>query len=253
MITPNPVLCELLQWDSEFFGFRIARVCGDALRQEPALQIDDWCRNNRVRGLYFLARADDPATIQRAEHLGFNLVDIRVTFEREMMNSHEPARSKLPDGIYIRPVQPDDLPGLQVMARIGHRETRFFSDSHFPRHRVEELYSTWVTLEIQGRAQTVLVAASAANQPLGYVSCHIDTSSREGEIGLVGVSPEVRGRGIGKSLVLGAMDWYQNQSAHKVIVITQGNNLAAQRLYQKCGFISLKLQLWYHKWYPIQD
>jgi hypothetical protein len=36
-------------------------------------------------------------------------------------------------------------------------------------------------------------------------------------------------------------------------VVTQGNNLAAQRLYQTCGFLSRDLQLWYHKWYPVWD
>src|SRR5208282_4213678 len=139
------------------------------------------------------------------------------------------------------------------MARTGHKETRFFNDAHFPRQRAGDLYSTWITLEAQGRAQIVLVAASTANQPLGYVSCHLDPVLRAGQIGLVGVRPEVRGRGIGKSLVLAAIDWYRVQGAQEVTVVTQGNNRTAQRLYQQCGFLSRDLQLWYHKWYPILD
>jgi ribosomal protein S18 acetylase RimI-like enzyme len=253
MSAPNPVPCELLSWDTGFFRCRIARVCGDTLKQEQAVQIDEWSRSNRIRGLYFLSRADDPATIQTAEKHGFGLVDIRVTFERVVMNSHDSARPAPPAGTSIRPVQPDDLPGLQAMARTVHRETRFFNDSHFPRQRAEDLYSTWITLESQGRAQTVLVAASVANQPLGYVSCHLDLVRREGQIGLVGVGPEVRGRGIGKNLVLAAIDWFRTQGVHEVTVVTQGNNPAAQRLYQQCGFLSRGLQLWYHKWYPILD
>ena len=253
MSVSNCVPCEMLSWDTEFFGCRIARVCGDTLKQEQAVQIDEWSRSNRIRCLYFLSRADDPATIQTAEKHGFGLVDIRVTFERVVMNLHDPARPEPPAGASIRPVQPDDLPGLQAMARTGHGGTRFFSDSHFPRQRVEDLYSTWITLESRGRAQTVLVAASAANQPLGYVSCHMDPARREGQIGLVGVSPEVRGRGIGKNLVLAAIGWFRTQGAHEVTVVTQGNNRAAQRLYQQCGFLSRDLQLWYHKWYPILD
>ncbi len=249
----NSALCELLPWDTEFFCCRIARVCGDTLKQEQAVQIDEWSRNNRVRGLYFLSRADDPATIQSAEQHGFGLVDIRVTLERGVMDSHDSTRPALPTGASIRPVQPDDLPGLQAMARTELRGTRFYNDLHFPRQRVEDLYSTWITLESQGRAQTVLVAASATNQPLGYVSCHLDLARREGQIGLVGVSPEVRGKDIGKSLVLAAIDWYRAQGAQEVTVVTQGNNRAAQRLYQQCGFLSWDLQLWYHKWYPITD
>src|ERR1035441_5781677 len=62
------------------------------------------------------------------------------------------------------------------------------------------------------------------------VSCHLDLVRREGQIGLVGVGPEVRGRGIGKNLVLAAIDWFRTQGVHEVTVVTQGNNRAAQRL-----------------------
>jgi dTDP-4-amino-4,6-dideoxy-D-galactose acyltransferase len=249
----NSIPCELLPWDTEFFGFRIARVCGDTLKNEQVVKIDEWSRSNGVRCLYFLSQAYDSVTIQIAERHGFGLVDIRVTFEHRMMDSHDSICSDLPAGICIRPAQPDDLSGLQVMARTGHRETRFFSDSHFPRQRAEDLYSTWITLEVQGRAEKVLISASAANQPLGYISCHLDPIRQEGQIGLVGVSPEIRGRGIGKNLVQAAIGWFKTQGAQKVTVVTQGNNQAAQRLYQQCGFLSRDLQLWYHKWYPILD
>jgi ribosomal protein S18 acetylase RimI-like enzyme len=251
MSAPDPALCELLPWDIDFFRCRIARVCGDTLKDEQALQIDDWCRGHRIQCLYFLSRTDDPATIQIAEKHGFALVDIRVTLERRLSDGPDPARPAPAGDITIRSSQPDDLPGLQTMARKGHSETRFFNDAHFPRQRAEDFYSTWITLEVQGRAQTVLVAASAANQPLGYVSCHLDSARREGQIGLVGVNPEVRGRGIGRGLIRAALDWYRNHGAQVVTVVTQGNNRPAQRLYQQCGFLTQNLQLWYHKWYPL--
>ena len=250
MSVPNPAPCELLPWDTEFFDCRIARVCGDTLKPEQAVQVDEWSRSHRVRGLYFLSRADAPESIQTAEKHGFGLVDIRVTYERAVMPAPVPARPDPPVGATIRPVQPDDLPGLQAMARTVYDDTRFFNDSHFPRQRAEDLYSTWITLETQGRAQVVWVAASATDQPLGYVSCHLDPARRKGKIGLVGVSPEVRGRGIGKNLAWAAIDWFGAQGAQEVTVVTQGNNQTAQRLYQQCGFLSRDLQLWYHKWYP---
>ena len=49
MSVPNPVPCELLPWDTEFFRCRIARVCGDTLKPEQAVQIDEWSRSNRIR------------------------------------------------------------------------------------------------------------------------------------------------------------------------------------------------------------
>jgi ribosomal protein S18 acetylase RimI-like enzyme len=31
-------------------------------------------------------------------------------------------------------------------------------------------------------------------------------------------------------------------------VVTQGRNIASQRLYQKHGFVTQSIQLWYHRW-----
>jgi dTDP-4-amino-4,6-dideoxy-D-galactose acyltransferase len=251
MSEPNPPPCELLSWDTDFFGCRLARVRSNTLQPEVMAAIDDWCWSNQIRGLYFLSSADDPATIRIVEQHGFGLVDIRVTLARGLTNSGLPIDSFTVFGIHIRPVRPNDLPGLQAMARTGHQDTRFFSDRHFSRQRAEDLYSTWIYLETQGRAQVVFVAAGTNDQPIGYASCHLDAPGRKGQIGLVGVATEARGQGVGKCLVQAALDWFRNQGAQEVSVVTQGKNLAAQRLYQKCGFLSRNLELWYHKWYPI--
>jgi hypothetical protein len=31
-------------------------------------------------------------------------------------------------------------------------------------------------------------------------------------------------------------------------VVTQARNVPAQRLYQKCGFITRSVELWFHRW-----
>lgn len=248
--SPDP--CQLLPWDTEFFRCRIARVHGDTLKEEQALQIDDWCLKSGISCLYFLARADNPATIRIAEKHGFGLVDIRVTFDYVPANSHPPAAAPM-TGVSVRPSQPDDLPELQLMARTAHTDARFFKDSRFSRERAEELYSTWIARDMQGRAQLVLVAVSETGRPVGYITCHLDQARRQGQIGLVAVSSQARRRGIGKSLVLAAMDWFKTQGADTILVVTQGDNLAAQRLYQQCGFLIQDLQVWYHKWYPMPD
>lgn len=249
----NPAPCDLLPWDSEFFRCRIARVRGNTLNPERALEIDQWGRRNRIRCLYFLSRADDPRTIQAAEEAGFALVDIRVTLERALGESEGSSHLRSPAATEIRPAKPRDLPKLQTIGRTAHSATRFFSDTNFPRGAAEEFYSTWISLEVRGRAQTVLVAASATDEAIGYISCHLDPDRREGLIGLVGVSAAFRGRGIGKSLVQAGLDWFDTQKACGVTVVTQGSNRASQRLYQRCGFVHADMQLWYHKWYPLLD
>jgi hypothetical protein len=34
-----------------------------------------------------------------------------------------------------------------------------------------------------------------------------------------------------------------------VNVVTQGRNSKAQRLYERCGFLTRSVQLWYHRWF----
>lgn len=79
MSTADPVACEFLPWDTEFFGCRIARVRGDTLTPLKAAQVDRWSRRNRIQGLYFLSCSDDPATVRTAEQHGFQLVDVALT------------------------------------------------------------------------------------------------------------------------------------------------------------------------------
>jgi len=244
--------CDLLPWDSEFFQCRIGRVRGSQLTDERASQIEEWSKGNKVRGLYFLARADDPATVRTAEKHGFNFVDIRLTFERVLATREELANAARSSSAVIRPVREEDVEGLQSIARTAHRDTRFFSDPQLT-SKAEALYSTWIRLECQGRAQKVLVAESSPGKADGYVSCHLDRQRSEGQIGLIAVAEEARGRGLGISLVWSALDWLARAGAKKVTVVTQGRNQAAQRLYQKCGFLTRDLELWYHKWYPVMD
>jgi dTDP-4-amino-4,6-dideoxy-D-galactose acyltransferase len=241
--------CELLSWDTEFFGRRIGRVQADQLDAEQASEIDQWCRRNAIEGLYFLAGAEDLVTIQVAESHGFRLVDIRVTFERELVITVEAPPPVPVSDRRIRAFEPGDLPALRAMAREAHTDARFFSDPEFSRQKAEDLYEAWITLECQGRAQQVLVAAPEANQPIGYISCHLDSPGGAGTIGLAAVSGGFRGRGVGKSLVEAGLDWFMAQGLRQVTVVTQGKNLAAQRLYQRSGFLTADMQLWYHKWY----
>jgi dTDP-4-amino-4,6-dideoxy-D-galactose acyltransferase len=239
--------CEILEWDTKFFGFRIGRVRDHELTLALVRQIDAWCAQNRVSCLYFLAPAADGPTTSIAEDNGFHLVDIRITFEHRdpgLINGiHEPVHT-----FPIRMARLQDVEHLAAIAKQSYYDSRFFFDHNFPRDMSEALYETWITQSCSGYADAVLVA-EFDHTPVGYISCHRDRGENKGEIGLVGVSHQVQGRGVGQTLVLRALEWFAKQGTQVVTVVTQGRNCAAQRLYQRCGFLTQTVQLWYHKWY----
>jgi ribosomal protein S18 acetylase RimI-like enzyme len=234
--------CELLPWDTEFFGVRIARAHGDVLTPRIASGIDEWCAAQKIDCLYFLARSDDPETVKLAESRGYHLADVRITFETANMDRQSV------EGCAVRASRADDLAELKRIARSSHTDTRFFFDDHFPRHRAEALYEAWIQFSMEGFAEAVLVSDEGGH-PTGYVTCHLPVGSDKGSIGLIAVDGAHHNRGVGRALVDSAVEWFSKRGTKRVSVVTQGRNLAAQRLYTRCGFLPRRLDLYYHRWF----
>lgn len=239
--------CDFLDWDSNFFGFRIGRIRENLLTKELVELADEWGRQNEIRCLYFLAHVDDALTTQLAQAHGFQLVDVRITFECRI------TAPPMPMPGFLRPARSDDIPVLESKARAGFMDTRFFYDAGFPRLRVEDLYAAWIRRDFDDKDSIVLVATSENDRPLGYISCRLSPGQESAEIGLIGVSPGARGQGAGQSLVNGALNWAGERGASRMEIVTQGRNVAAQRLYQRCGFLTRSVELWYHKWYDSEE
>lgn len=234
-------LCQYLEWDSEFFGLRIARVAVGRLTRERMQHILRWCDAHRIDCLYFLSDADDPPTVRLAEDHRFRFVDIRVTFENRLATARPGAASAA-----VRVCRPGDVPFLRAIARNSHRDSRFYFDANFPRSRCDALYEAWIDKSCGGGADAVLVV-ERERRPAGYICCHV-TDEGHGEFGLVAVDADARRRGLGQALVDGSLRWFRERRVEWVTVVTQGRNCRAQRLYQRAGFVSRAVQLWYHGW-----
>jgi dTDP-4-amino-4,6-dideoxy-D-galactose acyltransferase len=243
MMEPPPLT--LCPWDTEFFGMPIARLNASRLMPDWIQPVREWCGARRVRCLYFLADASDRQTVQLAERHGFHLADVRLTFERPC--DEAAATEKPPGGADIRPAQADDVPALQAIARVSHRDSRFYFDGRFPVERCDALYATWIARSCQGFADQVFVG-QCGGQVAGYTTVK-QAAPDTAEIGLVGVAAAAQGRGLGPALVRAAVDWSAARGLARIVVVTQGRNRAAQRLYQRCGFLTHLLQLWYHCWF----
>ena len=239
--------CKFLDWDSTFFGVRIAQIEAQHLTDESVEQVFEWCREQEIRCLYFLCTADDDQSVMLAEQHGFHLVDVRIEFSYRVPASGERAS---PIGSHIvRLFQESDLAKLQQIVKGAYETTRFYYDHNFSREQVAALYQEWITKSCRGFAAAVLVTEHKG-EATGFVTCHLDTA-RTGRIGLLGVGVDVRGTGLGRLLLQTAQGYFRGQGVTEVSVVTQGRNLAAQRLYQANGFRASKLQLWYHKWFEV--
>jgi ribosomal protein S18 acetylase RimI-like enzyme len=176
------------------------------------------------------------------------MVDVRITLEMDL-----PITGKATDSgdIHIRSGTEEDLPALTNLARVSHRNSRFYADRHFDRARCDELYATWIEKSCRDPRQRVLVAEKQGGFS-GYVACHRADEST-GQLGLMAVSQAAQGQAVGRTLLRAALDEMGKMGLARAVVVTQGSNIRAQRLYQAHGFRTRSVRVWYHAWLPEKD
>jgi RimJ/RimL family protein N-acetyltransferase len=241
---PQPERVKFLDWDSEFFGCRIARVTSHDLDPAEGRLILEWCARERIDCLYFLADPASAGAAAWAQDSGFRLADIRATLHMDFQPSARNVKAAAP-AARVAPCRPNDLPALRRIARISHRDSRFYWDSNL-RPKSDDLFETWIAKSCEDFAAMVLVA-EVDGAAAGYITLDY-TSPSDSRIGLFAVGPAARGRGVGQQLVRCGLEWLRSQGAEQSRVVTQGRNRGALRLYQKAGFRLEDLKLWYHLW-----
>jgi ribosomal protein S18 acetylase RimI-like enzyme len=182
-----------------------------------------------------------------AETLGEIPISERVTFARDLTAQ----------GIDIlwpadRPVTVERWPGnppsneLRQLARDAGRFSRFRVDSKVPGEVFERIYDAWITNSVSGQiAQEVMVTRDASSLT-GLVT--VGVKDGRGEIGLLAVREDARGRGLGKGLVQAALEWAGRHHFREAQVVTQGANVAACRLYESCGYAIERVERVFHFW-----
>lgn len=226
---------ELLAWDSEHFGVRIGRV---GAASDAALA---WAEREGVACLYLLVDAGDHDGVRAAEARGFALADVRLTLAREAGGAGDPA---------IRAATAADLDALEPVAARLHTDSRFFFDERFDRERAADLYRRWLRASFTTTFADLAYVAEADGVAAGYITGRTDADTAEAAIGLLGVAEAARGRGVGPQLVGALLAGAAEAGAARVTVVTQGRNVQAQRLYQRCGFRTERVELWFHRWAP---
>ena len=240
-------LVEQLPWDSEFFGRAIGRARTGRLDPSSAAQLVGEASEAGLECVYFVAGSDDVATVLALEERGFHLVDVRIVLERMA----SPVVTTPADGrdFLVEPARADDLPQLEPIAAQVARLSRYACDPRFTVAETERLYRVWIGNALRGYADVVLVAREGAGgQALGFLCCKMHGELCD--LQLAGVAEEQRQRRIGRALFEAGIVWGQEHGAKRLQIVTQGRNVAAQRLFQQLGFLTSEVKLCYHLWLP---
>ncbi len=242
-MTDQRLLWKPLDWDTAFFGIQSARITICRTNATELAGILSSAKSWGALVVHFLIDSDHDESVRAAEQAGFHLVDMRTT----LIWSDQPPVPQPASEVIVRDHCDADIPVLEEIARTSYHDTRYYYDTRYPQERSNAMYGAWIVQSCRGKAARVVVAEKHG-QPLGYVTCHVADDRTIGQIGLVGIHAGARGKGLGRALIQEAQRWFASQNIGSVSVVTQARNIGAIRLYQRCGFLTSKLQLWYHKW-----
>ena len=243
-LTTSP--CELLEWDSEHFGFPIARVTAGELTEESADAVDRWCRAAGICCLYFSSDPTDAKSARVAAAHGYRVVDVRVIARRSYEGLLDLAAG--PASLTAREATESDLAFARELATRSHYTSRFYFDGDFPRDRCAALYRAWVERGSHDPERRLLIGV-VDGEPVGYLVCGPLGPDREGSGELVAIDERYRGKGFGRALSFAEYRDFAARGALTHRGVMSVRNLANIRLHEQLGFRTDEVQVWHHKWY----
>jgi ribosomal protein S18 acetylase RimI-like enzyme len=150
---------------------------------------------------------------------------------------------RLQDGVIVRDAQPSEFPVIGDLRVNAYSAGDFLSDGS---HYTETLRGLG-----RGSANPVLAAVDDG-QILGTVmlqvwpdASHMVRGPEEAEIRALAVAPGAQGRGVGRTLLLAAIDRAAAQGVRRLMLCTQPEMFAAQHLYDAAGFRRIPERDWY--------
>jgi ribosomal protein S18 acetylase RimI-like enzyme len=238
--SPSLDLSEL-EFDSQFLGgrvFRLAFPTGDDASDARPFVVEYVQRALAARATLVVSRVpvDAPWMHEILESAGFRRIERLLTYRR--------ALERLPTSPLVRLARREDADSCAELARSSFVFDRYHTDPRIDSSAADTLKGAWAANGINGRADVAFVAEEHS-RIRGFILCL--RTAGDAIVDLIAVSPEARGKGIGRELTAAAIAHYaQRGDVRNISASTQATNGPSMRLYQSLGFLLVREAFTYH-------
>lgn len=233
-----------LDWDSQHFGVPVYRL--EFARCDPGFEASATEGMARAytklasslahkHGCFYVfaeVPSEDIEVLQALGLAGFRLIESRLTYYRDDVQSYEAAQRHA-----TRLAEEADVPNLQDVARRSRNAfDRYHADPFFSTAEADDYVATYVANSVRGFSDMVIVPAPDADPPGAFLTGSFDR--RHGDvcglnlarIPLTAVAPERRGwnRRLNSEL----MHWFKAHGTQAIYTTTQPTNRAAIRVLE---------------------
>jgi dTDP-4-amino-4,6-dideoxy-D-galactose acyltransferase len=232
----------LLEWDSQFFGYKIVGIKAFELELNRLNNIIKELSEKDIKLAYCFAAPEDKTSNDSFNHVSGLLVDEKITYFTRIsdLRSFPISNNIIP---YDLRYASEKLKSLALQSGVY---SRFKIDPDFRNNEFEKLYLEWIEKSVSKILSTAVLIYKEDQEILGFVTLALHNNT--GSIGLIAVDEKQRGKAIGKKLVNAALLYFKEKKITELEVVTQKANIMACRFYESCGFEIKNIVNIYHLW-----
>jgi len=227
-----------LEWDSKFFNKNIANLDITSLKINFD-KVENFVKNNKIDIIQTLAPSNKINLINDLENHFFKMEESVVTFTKKITKINY----KNDENIKIANIE-----HLDYMKKYLNG---IFKESRYKRivskELIDSFYYTWLKKAILGKFDDICFIYELDNLPIAFITLKIN--NKKANIGLIAVSPNFQGKGIGYKLIQHSERFLLQKGVEIFNVRTQGSNILAQNFYIKNSFFIDSLKFWFYKVY----
>jgi dTDP-4-amino-4,6-dideoxy-D-galactose acyltransferase len=231
---------EFLKWDSEFFGYEVARIFFDQYGCETLDYLFQQLEHKETRLSYLFVPETNKELNQLIINKGCILVDKKTIYSKTT-EKHNFYSNKIIE--YQKNEINEKL--IELVLEAGSY-SRFKQDVNFTNREYERLYIEWLHKSLNKSLALNTFVSILDSGIVGIIT--LGEKSGSADIGLVAVNKNSRRLGIAKDLIHFADNAASDLGFDNIKVATQFQNIAACKLYEKCNFhIESTINI-YHYW-----
>ena len=212
-----------LEWDSHFFGFEIAEANEV---ENDSIHIDSENYN-----LIVLKQEQEQEQV-------VNIHGFKKTFQETKIIFSKKLDSKNTNIIEQSIIDFDENPTtndlLYPLAFESGKYSRFRLDLNFNQEKFELLYSKWIDNSISKEFADKIFYLKESNEVIGFVT--VKNNQNFSTIGLIAVSENYQGKGIGRILLSNIEKYCVSQNIFELRIPTQKENIPACNFYSKMNY-----------------
>ena len=229
---------EVLEWDSNFFGFLVAMIGKNNLNSENQERLFEELAENDIKLGYYFSNTPLESEIF-SEDFNILLVDKKVPLVKKITKQEFHPKVSIYEGDYPN----ENLIRLAQQAGI---HTRFNIDPNIPRSKYQELFKIWIEKSVTGERATDVLVYKQNNEIIGFAT--IQLQKKGPYVSLLAVQKEYEGKGVSFALMNTIENILINRGHSQLFGATQLDNRKAMVVYRRYGSIPQPVEYIYHIW-----